>query len=181
MPKFIPGLQLCELFYQNQVRPILKEEFPNLRYSAAVIGWGSDVLGFDTPISRDHHWGPRLLLFLNPQDYSKLKHKISQSLSNKLPYEFMGYSTNFSKPEPNGVRHAVKTKRRPVNHMVQVFTLKSFFEARLKFDLSKKIEVTDWLTFPQQRLLELVSGKVYHDGLGQLRKIRKKLEFYPGD
>jgi hypothetical protein len=65
--------------------------------------------------------------------------------------------------------------------MVQVFTLKSFFEARLGFDPSKKIEVTDWLTFPQQRLLEVVSGEVYHDGLGQLRKLREKLEFYPRD
>ena len=43
MPKFIPGLKLCELFYQNQVRPILSDEFPNLRYSAALIavGFGS--------------------------------------------------------------------------------------------------------------------------------------------
>lgn len=146
-----------------------------------MIGWGSEVLEFDTAISRDHHWGPRVLLFLNPQDYSKLKHKITQCLSNNLPPEFMGYSTSFSKPDRNGVRHAVKIKRGPVDHMVQLFTLKSFFEARLKFDPSKKIEVTDWLTFPQQRLLEVVSGKVYHDGLGQLRKIRAKLEFYPKD
>ena len=181
MPKFIPGLKLCELFYQHQVRPILNEGFPKLRYSAAVIGWGSEVLEFDTAISRDHHWGPRVLLFLTPQDYSKLKDEISQSLSNNLPYEFMGYSTSFSNPQPNGVRLPVKIKRRPVNHMVQIFTLKSFFEARLKFDPSKKIEVTDWLTFPQQRLLELVSGAVYHDGLGELRKIRAKLEFYPRD
>ena len=46
MPKFIPGLKLCELFYKSQVRPILDKEFPNLRYSAAVIGWGSEVLEF---------------------------------------------------------------------------------------------------------------------------------------
>lgn len=181
MPKFIAGLKLCELFYRNQLRPILNEEFPNLRYSAAVIGWGSEVLEFDTTISRDHHWGPRVLLFLSPQDYLKLKDKISKSLSNNLSHEFMGYSTSFSEPQPNGVRLPVKTKRGPVKHMVQIFTLKSFFQARLNFDPSKKIEVTDWLTFPQQRLLEVVSGRVYYDGLGQLRKIRAKLEFYPRD
>jgi hypothetical protein len=93
----------------------------------------------------------------------------------------MGYSTSFSEPEPNGVRVPVKLEHGPVNHMVQIFTLKSFFEARLNFDPFKKLEVTDWLTFPQQRLLELVSGKVYHDGLGQLRTIRAKLQFYPRD
>ena len=181
MPKFIPGLKLCELFYKSQVRPILDKEFPNLRYSAAVIGWGSEVLEFDTAISRDHHWGPRVLLFLSPQDYSRVRHKINQTLSNNLPYEFMGYSTSFSEPQPNGVRLSVKIESGPVNHRVQIFTLKSFFEARLKFDPAKKIEVTDWLTFPQQRLLEVVSGKVYHDGLGELQKIRAKLEFYPKD
>jgi len=179
--KFIPGLKLCELFYQKEVRPILDREFPNLRYSAALIGWGSEVLGFDTALSRDHHWGPRVLLFLSNQDYSKFKDRISQTLSNNLPYEFLGYSTNFSKPEPNGVRYAVKIKRGPVNHMITIFTLRSFFEARLNFDPTRKIGVTDWLTFPQQRLLEVVSGEVYHDGLGQLQKIREKFKFYPRD
>jgi hypothetical protein len=181
MPEFIPGLKLCRLFYETEVRPILNKEFPNLRYSAALIGWGSEVLGFDSPISRDHHWGPRVLLFVSSKDYSRLKHKINQTLSNNLPSEFLGYSTNFSDPEPNGVRHAVKSTRGPVNHMVNIFTLKSFFEARLGFDPSKKVGVIDWLTFPQQRLLEIVSGAVYHDGLGQLETIREKLKFYPRD
>lgn len=159
----------------------MSKEFPNLRYSAALLGWGSEVLGFDTPISRDHHWGPRVLLFLDQHDSPKFKHRINQSLANHLPVEFMGYSTNFSQPEPNGVRHPVKINRGPVNHMVNTYALNSFFEARLGFDPSKKIEVNDWLTVPQQRLLEVVSGEVYHDGLGQLRKLRVKLKFYPRD
>jgi len=181
MPKFIAGLKLCELFYQREIRPILSNELPNLSYSVALLGWGSEVLGFDTPMSRDHHWGPRLLLFLNQNDYSKLKDKITHTLSDRLPYEFLGYSTNYSVPDANRVRHALKIKHGPVNHMVQIFTLQSFFEARLGFDPTKKIEVTDWLTCPQQRLLEVVSGKVYHDGLSELRKVRKKLKFYPRD
>ena len=181
MPKFIPGLELCRLFYQSEVKPILKREFPNLRYSAALIGWGSEVLGFDTALSRDHHWGPRVLLFLSDRDYSALKHKIERKLSDNLPYEFLGYSTNYSKPEPNGVRHAIKIRSGPVNHMINIYTIKSFFEARLGFDPSRKIQVTDWLTFSQQRLLEFVSGEVFHDGLGELRKLRRKLKYYPRD
>lgn len=179
MPKFIPGLKLCELFYQKEIGPILDKDFPRLRYSAALIGWGSEVLGFDTALSRDHHWGPRALLFLETRDYLRFKDEISEILSDKLPYEFLGYSTNFSEPDSSRVRHAVKIESGPVNHMVQIFTLPSFFEARLGFDPSKTIGVMDWLTAPQQRLLEVVSGAVYHDGLGKLREIRKKLEFYP--
>lgn len=181
MPKFISGLTLSRLFYQTEVKPILEKEFPNLRHSAALIGWGSEVLGFDTAISRDHHWGPRVLIFLDDNDHSKLKDRIRQTLSNNLPHEFLGYSTNYSEPEPNGVRHPIAITHGPVNHMVQTYTVKSFFEARLGFDPSKNIEVADWLTFPQQRLLELVSGEVFHDGLDELRKIRQKLKFYPRD
>ena len=65
--------------------------------------------------------------------------------------------------------------------MVQIFGLKGFFEARLGFDPAKKIEIVDWLTVPQQRLLEVVRGEVYHDGLGKVRKIQEKLKFYPRD
>jgi hypothetical protein len=181
MPKFIPGLKLSKLFYLKEIKPILDKEFPRVRYSAAVIGWGSEVLGFDTSISRDHHWGPRVLLFLSQKDYPQLKNKISQALSNELPYRFMGYSTNYSKPKPNGVRNPKEITHGPVSHMINIYTVKSFFEARLGFDPSKKITVTDWLTFPQQRLLELVSGEVYHDGLGELQEARDKLKFYPRD
>jgi hypothetical protein len=181
MTKFIPGLKLNRLFYQREVRPILAKEFSSLRYSAALIGWGSEVLGFDTALSRDHHWGPRVLLFLRDLDSPRFSERITQQLSLNLPYKFMAYSTNFSEPEPNGVRHLVETYEGPVNHMVQIFTTRSFVKARLGFDPAEEITTTDWLTFPQQRLLELTSGEVYYDGLRELRKLRRKFSYYPKD
>ena len=181
MPKFIPGLKLSRLFYESAVKPILNSAFPRVPHSAALIGWGSEVLGLDTPVSRDHHWGPRVLLFLSEKDYPKLKDKISDVLSDELPYEFMSYSTNYSEPEPNGVRHPVRITSGPVNHMVNIYTVRSFFKARIGFDLNRRITVTDWLTFPQQRLLELTSGEVYYDGLGRLVPARERLHYYPKD
>lgn len=181
MPKFIPGLKLSKLFYNQEVKPILDKNFPELRYSAAIIGWGSEVLGFDTPISRDHHWGPRVLLFLTEKDDPRLSRPIREALSNQLPYEFMGYSTNYSEPEPNGVRHPLRITSGRINHMVHIYTVRSFFKSRLGVDPYKKFSGLDWLIFPQQRLLELTSGEVYHDGLGELEKIRTKLKYYPRD
>ena len=93
----------------------------------------------------------------------------------------MGYSTNYGKPEPNGVRNPVKISRGPVNHMINIYTVRSFFKARLGIDPYKRITATDWLTLPQQRLLELTSGEVYHDGLGALEEVRTKLTYYPKD
>ena len=181
MPNFVPGLKLSQLFYEREVKPILDHAFPRLPYSAALIGWGSEVLGFDTRLSRDHHWGPRMLLFLREKDSPRLRDKISEMFSAELPYEFMGYSTNYSKPEPNGVRRLVKINSGPVDHMINIYTVRSFVNSRLGFDLKRKITIVDWLTFPQQRLLELTSGEVYYDGLGQLSKARERLRYYPKD
>jgi hypothetical protein len=110
-----------------------------------------------------------------------LNKKITHELSLNLPYLFMGYSTSFSQPEVNGVRHPVNTDTGPVNHMVQVFTVRSFLRARLGFDPVKEISVEDWLRFPQQRLLELTGGEVYHDGVGELRRVRRRFHYYPKD
>jgi hypothetical protein len=42
---FIPGLRLAGEFYAEVVRPLLGQEFPGLRYAAALLGPGSEVLG----------------------------------------------------------------------------------------------------------------------------------------
>jgi hypothetical protein len=55
MSRFIPGLKLSEAFYRKAVRPIPHRQRPRLKHSAALIGYGSDVLGFDTPMSTEWH------------------------------------------------------------------------------------------------------------------------------
>ena len=73
MLEFIPGLKLSGMFYEEVVQPILTEAYPGLDTTAALIGAGSEVLGFDTPMSRDHDWGPRLFLFLSENDAARVR------------------------------------------------------------------------------------------------------------
>jgi hypothetical protein len=61
---FVPGLELSARFYREAVAGLL----PAVPHTAARIGTGSEVLGFDTPRSTDHNWGPRLQIFLQPDD-----------------------------------------------------------------------------------------------------------------
>ena len=98
---FIPGLELGRRFYQEAVRPILDADFPGLRHSAALIGTGSEVLGFDTPMSSDHHWGPRAMLFMAENDCERQRDRSTESFRWKLPHRFQGYPTNFSAPNPD--------------------------------------------------------------------------------
>ena len=178
MTEFISGLKLNEFFYKEAVRPILELHFSRLRYSAALIGYGSDVLGFDTPISIDHEWGPRLLLFLSEDDYEKYGQEIDNTLSRKLPYNFKGFSTNFSS---GGVQRQEHIQSGLVNHKVWIQTIACFFKLSLDFNPYGNIKALDWLTFPEQKLLEITSGRVYYDGLGELNSIRAKFNYYPKD
>jgi hypothetical protein len=182
MPEFIPGLQLSEAFYHETVRPILDTHFPGLAYSAALIGSGSEVLGFDTAMSSDHHWGPRVQLFVSEADYEKYSQSIYDTLASELPFTFRGYSTHFSEPNPhdNGVQLLQETTTRPINHRVQVMTLEQFFKNAFALEYGQSLEVTDWLTIPSQRLRAFTAGAVFHDVIG-LQAIRQQFQYYPQD
>src|SRR4051794_30692923 len=65
---FVPGAELSRRFYDEVVQPILSARFPDLRHAAALLGRGSEVLGFDDEMSSDHDWKPRVLVFLAEQD-----------------------------------------------------------------------------------------------------------------
>jgi hypothetical protein len=70
-PDFVPGLRLAREFYATSVRPLLESQFPGLAYAAALLGPGSEVLGFDSQRSTDHDWGPRLQVFLGDSDAAR--------------------------------------------------------------------------------------------------------------
>jgi hypothetical protein len=181
MPEFIPGLELGRLFYEEVIKPILEADFADLRYSAALIGHGSEILGYDTERSTDHHWGPRVMLFLSEDDYARQQVAITKALRHKLPTRFRGYSTHFSGADNNGVQLLEDIDEGPVNHRVEIFTLRGFFLGELGFDPYHKPTMIDWLTFPEQKLLSLTAGQVYHDGLGELEALRATFSYYPHD
>ena len=45
---FIKGLELNKGFYIDVVKPLLEKKYPDLVYSAVLLGYGSDVLGYDS-------------------------------------------------------------------------------------------------------------------------------------
>ena len=154
MQNFIPGLELSRLFYREIVQPIIDEHFATLQYSAALIGAGSEVLGFDTAMSSDHDWGPRLQLFLNEIDYSNHAKAIEETLQRYLPDQFRGFPVRWIIDGPS------------YHRCVEVLTVRGFFQQYLNFDIRNEIEPADWLTFPEHKLRTIVSGAVYRDDIG---------------
>ncbi len=180
MPKFIPGLKLSERFFQEVVNPLIKTKFPGLKYSAGLIDYGSEVLGFDTELSTDHHWGPRVLFFISQKDL-RLKKQITDFLGRNLPPAFRGYSTHFGDPDQIGVRLLVTAKAgQHINHRVEIQTIGSFFNDYLRIDIENNLTAEDWLILSEQRLRTIRSGKIFHDQLG-LKQIKNRLHYYPKD
>ncbi|MFI7601971.1 DUF4037 domain-containing protein [Actinoplanes sp. NPDC049681] len=56
------GIDLARRFYEESVRPLLGDR----PHAAALLGAGSEVLGFDDEVSTDHDFGPRVQIFLPP-------------------------------------------------------------------------------------------------------------------
>jgi hypothetical protein len=68
----------------------------------------------------------------------------------------------------------------PVNHRVEIHTIRGFILDYLGFDLDRAIEPPDWLTFPEQKLRTIIAGAVFHDELG-LQAVRDRFKYYPHD
>ena len=182
MPEFVPGLELSRIFYLEAVKPILEREFPALQYSAALIGSGSEVLGFDTEMSSDHDWGPRVRLFF-PDEDDYPREAINEMLRQKLPYLVRGYSTNFEPDDSEGDRGTQLPKnldRGPVNHLVEMVGIREYFQQYLGFDIQTELDAIDWLTIPQEKLRSVTAGAVYHDGIG-LEAVRDRFSYFPPD
>jgi len=180
MPTFIKGLELSQLFYAEAVRPILQAHFPGVHHSAALIGPGSDVLGFDTAQSTDHDWGPRLMLFLSQSDLDAAGCAIDDTLRREIPRDIHGFSTHFGR-HGDGTAALQPPEDGPIHHGVVLYTITGFFASCLGIDPSLELSAVDWLTMPEQILRSVTAGGVFFDGLGTLEPIREKLSYYPRD
>jgi hypothetical protein len=176
---FVPGAELARRYYSEVIRPLLDRHAPELAHSAALIGWGSEVMGFDSPRSTDHNWGPRCQIFVGAADADRTA-SLMAMLADRLPAAFLGWPTRFADvtaPSPAPV------------HWVQVAELGEWLTGRLGFDPRAGAGLLDWLATPAQLLAELAGGSVFWDGLatepgtpaGGLRAARTALDWYPGD
>jgi hypothetical protein len=177
---FVPGVELSGRLYHEAVRPLLSRYLPGLVHTAALIGPGSEVLGFDTERSTDHDWGPRLLLFLSADDLARHGGKLSDLFTEALPGTVAGYPTNLVPTGGNGTRHMRHTTGR-IQHGIVLAELGDWLTGHLGFNPLGAITALDWLATPTQTLAEVTAGAVYHDGLDQLHPARRALSWYPDD
>ncbi len=172
MTDFASGIELSRHYWHEIVAPIVDDVLARTPRAAALLGTGSDVLGFDTERSTDHGWGPRVVVFLdddNALDAAR-RREVAAAIDARIPETFLGYATRF----------AARTGG-PVRHQVTFATVSGWFTALVGFDPRGDITTADWLAAPSQLLRTCTAGAVFEDSPGHLTAARDRLRWYPDD
>jgi hypothetical protein len=157
---FVSARQLSAGFHDDVIRPLLGE----VPYAAGLLGWGSDVLGYDTARSTDHGWGPRLHVLVDADQVER----ITKLIDDNLPEQYHGHPVRFG-----------WDAQEPVHH-ITVRTVGDWLNDQVGRDVNQGMTAEDWLITPQQQLLGVVAGPVYADD-GRLQRVRDELSWYPDD
>lgn len=162
---FKNGLELCQAFYEEYGKPMIRQKFPEYEQMIAVglVGEGSECFGFDDQVSRDHDFGPGFCMWLSDPVYDEIGQEL-QKAYEALPSTYMGI-TRFT---------TLKAQKR-----VGVFRIGDFYENLIGL---RDVPTTQnqWLFLDDYRLATAVNGKVFRDDLGEFTRIRKGiLAYYP--
>lgn len=163
------GLEIARAYYLEYGRPMLERQFPELmpRIATGLFGSGSECYGFDDQVSRDHDFDPGFMILLPGEGVVSRKEAFAlERAYAALPSEFAGIT---------------RQKLAPVGGMRRgVMRTTDFFQATVGSP-DGVLSPLQWLQLPSHALAEATNGAVFHDGLGDVTRIRSLLARYPDD
>ena len=153
-------------FFNEVVQPILEKEFPaeTAQTAFGVFGFGSEVLRMDDTYSTDHHWGIRINA-LTPEEIFKARHEaIQETVSARLPATWRRHSLREGLSGGRGLSltslDAYLTRTIGIDHPPQTYA--------------------EWLNIPEEDIIHVVEGEVWHDPSGRFTSVRETLKkYYP--
>ena len=162
------GLEISEKYYREYGAPMISKLFPELeeRIAVGLAGEGSECLGYDDEVSRDHDFEPSFCLWLEKEDFEKYSFKLLRAYSS-LPASFEGLTRSAASPT-GGARRGV-------------LSVDGFY-TRFLGSPSVPASYAHWLAIPEHALCSATSGKVFRDDLGKFSAVRDELKKgYPED
>ena len=162
------GMEISRIFYARYVQPMLERDFASERHLIAVglAGQGSECLGFDDELSRDHDFGPGVCLWIPRSEAGDLGARLAEAYG-RLPQDIPECETS-----------AICSER---GSRVGVLTIEGFYESLIGRP-DPPANFMDWLRIPERYLSQTCSGEVFSDPLGSFSAVRNVLlGFYPED
>lgn len=158
------GLAIAEDFFRQWGLPAIAERWPSLVDNlAAGRIFGSDVLGGDDDISKDHNWGPQFHIWLQADDYTALGSELEKRLNDAAPNPW------------NGFRVAGGGDRSVHVHNIETYCNGVFH------GLCPEFRNPPWqcLKDHESNLYFIRHGAIWHDPSDVFGEVQSALRFYP--
>ncbi|MCB0154319.1 MAG: DUF4037 domain-containing protein [Anaerolineae bacterium] len=159
-------IEISRQFFEEVVKPILTTHFPQETAQTAfgVFGYGSEALGLDDEYSRDHHWGLRIDALMPDEVFQTRREAMMQVLRANLPATFQGHSLREGHVAGAGLApdslEAFLTRTIGISHPPQSYE--------------------DWLKLPEEDIIHIINGEVWHDPAGNFTAVRQAFQgYYP--
>lgn len=161
-----PILALSRDFFHELVLPILERRFPaeTARCAFGFFGYGSEALGFDDELSRDHHWGLRVDALCPEELPAARRVEMVAAVAAELPATFRGIPLRAAHLPGAGL---------------SLDSLEGFLMRTLGAPHAPRTHL-DWLRIPEEDILHVINGEVWRDGDGRFSAARALLnDYYP--
>lgn len=148
------GLEQARKFYEEKVRSMIREHFPEYeaRIAVGLAGSGSQCFGFDDEISRDHDFEQGCCLWLTDEDDERIGVALAREYRR-----LAGARTSRASLLGTAGTGVMRT---------------SDFYRRFTGTAGAPQTWQDWLYLPSYSLAQAVNGEVFRDDLGQFSHIR---------
>ncbi len=162
------GLEISRRYYKEICRPAIEKNLPSdiKKMAFGLVGDGSECYGFDDEISRDHDFGPRIMIWLSSKDYRDFGIKLQKILQD-LTKKFLGF---------DGINESYYGKGRE-----GVFQINDFYKRFTSLD-HPPATLMEWRYIPEANLSLATNGEVFYDTQGEFTRYRNALLVgYPED
>lgn len=159
-------IDISREFFETVVYPILNEHFPEETAQTAfgLFGYGSEALGLDDEYSRDHHWGLRIDALMPNNLFEAKRQTIMEVVAANLPDSFQGHSLREG--------HLAGAGLAPDN-------LDAYLLRTIGLDRAPQSDI-EWLQVPEEDIIHIINGEVWHDPLGRFSAVRQAFaNYYP--
>ena len=161
-------LEESRRFYDEQVKPMLRERFPQYegRIAVGIAGEGSDCFGYYDEISRDHDFGTGVCLWLTDEDMEEFGQELNEAYNQLVDEKTRTFLT------------ARLRERRGV------MSIHDFYSNILQLDCNtKECQMTEqqWLNLDHACLATAVNGEIFRDDLKEFTNFRELLKSYYPD
>ena len=154
-------------FYEMYVAELIHESFSEYedRIAVGIAGEGSDCLGYDDAISRDHDFGTGVCLWLTDEDMARFGQALSEAYNELV----------------DSAERSYLTKR--LRERRGVMTIHDFYSNILRIDCDTegcRMTEDEWYRLDHSCLKTATNGEIFRDDLGAFTAFRKYLlNYYP--